>query len=202
MSCSPKPRCRMLAPCPCSQLGRALYAEVEKALAEKQHSDAFKAVENLRAETELLSGYPVRVVEGEFKDKTGAIIQMAWKHGRDHHLIRCRKSYPPHRLTHLTAHELTHLRLESQARKIGKNRFFTTNTATEQAAMERVQGDIRRIQRLGYPGDFVQGLVKSLIVGLMNFLYNCPLDMLIETDLRARVPVLDRKSTRLNSSHA
>jgi hypothetical protein len=132
----------------------------------------------------------VRVVEGEFKDKTGASIQMAWKYGRDHHLIRCRKSYPPHLLTHLTAHELTHLRLESQARKIGKNRFFTTNEVTEQAAMERIQGDIRRIQRLGYPGNSVQGLMRSLFVGLMNFLYNCPLDMLIETDLRARVPVL------------
>ena len=170
--------------------GRALYAEVEKALAQKQHSDAFKAVENLRADAERLSGYPVRVEEGEFKDTTGATIQMAWKHGRDHHLIRCRKSYPPHLLTHLTAHELTHLRLEFEARKVGKNRFFTTTTATEQAAMERMQGDIRRIQRLGYPGDSVQALVKSLFVGLAGCLYNCPLDMLIEAELRVKMPVL------------
>lgn len=164
--------------------GRALYAEVEKALAEKLHSEAFKAVENLRAETERLSGYPVRVVEGEFKDKTGATIQMAWKHGWDHHLIRSRKGYPPRLLTHLVAHELTHLRLESQARKIGKNRFFSTTTATEQAAMDRIQDDIRKIKRLGYASDSIQGLAKSLIVGLANFLYNCPLDMMIEAELR------------------
>jgi tetratricopeptide (TPR) repeat protein len=169
---------------------RALYAEVEEALAQKQHSDAFKAVENLRGEVERLSGYPVRVTEGEFQDKTGAIIQMAWKRGWDHHLIRCRKSYPPHLLTHLMAHELTHLRLESEARKIGKNRFFTTTTATEQAAKDRIQGDIRRIQRLGYPDDSVHNLVKSLITGLANFLYNCPLDMLIEAELRVKMPVL------------
>ena len=170
--------------------GRALYAEVEKALAQRQHSDALKAVENLRGEAQRLSGYPVRVAETEFKDTTGATIRMAWKHGEDHHLLLYRKSYPPHLLTHLMAHELTHLRLESEARKIGKNRFFSTTTATEQGAMEHMQGDIRRIQRLGYPGDSVQGLMKSLFVGLAGFLYNCPLDMLIEAELREKMPVL------------
>jgi len=170
--------------------GRALYAEVEKTLAEKRHSDAFKVVENLRAEVEQLSGYPVRVTEGVFRDKTGATIQMAWKHGSDHHLITLRKSFPSQLLTHLSAHELSHLRLEAEARKVGKNRFFLTNTATEEIAMQRLQNDIRKLQRKGYPQDAANRLAKSLVVGLMNFLYNCPLDMMIETQLRERLPVL------------
>ncbi len=88
------------------------------------------------------------------------------------------------------AHKLTHLRLESEARMIDKNQFFTTTTATEQTAKDRIQGDIRRIQRLGYRDDSVHNLVKSLITGLANFLYNCPLDMLIEAELRVKMPVL------------
>lgn len=170
--------------------GRALYAEVEKALAEKRNSDSFKAVENLRAEVEQLSGYPVRVTEGEFKDKTGATIQMAWKHSRNHHLITLRKSFPAPLVTHLSAHELSHLRLEAEARKVGKNRFFLTNAATEETALQRLQNDIRKLQRKGYPQDAATRLSRSLVVGLMNFLYNCPLDMLIETQLRERMPIL------------
>jgi hypothetical protein len=88
------------------------------------------------------------------------------------------------------AHELTHLRMESEARKIGKNRFFTTNSATEQFAMDRIRDDIRRIERRGSPGHSVQDLAKSLISGLASFLYNCPLDMLIERDLRESMPAL------------
>jgi Flp pilus assembly protein TadD len=169
---------------------RALYAGLQDELAKQQQPDAFKAVENLRAELEARSGYPVRQTEGEFKDTTGATIQMAWKHGRDHHLIRCRRGFPPHLLTHLVAHELTHLRLESDARQVGKNRFFSTTATTERLAMDAIQGDLRKIQRSGYPQEAVQGLGRSLITGLANFLNNCPLDMLIETRLRAEMPVL------------
>lgn len=90
----------------------------------------------------------------------------------------------------MSAHELTHLRLETEARKAGKNRFFLTNAATEETAMQRLQNDIRKLQRKGYPPDAANRLAKSLTVGLMNFLYNCPLDMLIETQLRERLPIL------------
>src|SRR5437867_3586378 len=103
---------------------------------------------------------------------------MAWKHGRDHHLVKYRTGLPENLLTHQMAHELTHLRLEVEARKVGKNRFFVTTSTTEATAMERVQSDIRKLHRMAYAPEVVQGLIKSLVVGLANFLYNCPLDML------------------------
>jgi len=169
---------------------RTLYGTVQDDLMKQQHPEAFKAVENFRAGLEQLSGYPVRVTEGEFRDKTSATIQMAWKHGRDHHLITCRSSLPEELRTHQTAHELSHLQLEAEARKAGTNRFFVTTTATERSVLQRLDGDIRKLQRKGFPTDASQGLVTALIRGLAGFLFNCPLDMLIETRLRERMPAL------------
>ena len=169
---------------------RTLYGAVQDELVKQQHSDAFKAVENFRAELEQLSGYPLRVTEGEFRDKTSATIQMAWKHGRDHHLITFRSSLPEDLRTHQMAHELTHLQLEAEARKAGKNRFLVTTDKTEQSALQRLENDIRNLQRKGFPADASQGLVTALIRGLAGFLFNCPLDVVIETRLRERMPAL------------
>jgi tetratricopeptide (TPR) repeat protein len=169
---------------------RTLYGTVQADLMKQQHPEAFKAVQNLRAGLEELSGYPVRVTDGEFKDKTSATVQMAWKHGRDHHLITFRSSLPEDLRTHQMAHELSHLQLESEARKVGKNRFFVTTTATEQRVLQRLDGDIRKLQRKGFPADASLGLVTALTRGLAGFLFNCPLDMLIETRMRERMPAL------------
>lgn len=169
---------------------RTLYGQVQEELVKRQHSDAFKAVENFRVELEGSSGFPVRVTSGEFKDKTTAVMQMAWKHGRDHHLMKHRTGLPEDLLTHQMAHELTHLQLEAEARKVGRNKFFTTTDRTEQQVLQRLDGDIRKLQRKGFPAGASQDLVVALIRGLAGFLFNCPLDMLIETRLRQRLPAL------------
>jgi hypothetical protein len=175
---------------PVFEQARQLYAELQSARAERQHSEAFKAVENLRAELEQASSYPVRVTEGEFKDTTGAIIQLAWKHSRDHHLITLRQSLPEHLRTHFTAHELIHLQLETEARKAGKNRFFITTDKSEEAAAQRIQGGLRKLERRGHSASAVRELVQLWVRGIANFLFNCPLDMVIETRLRERMPAL------------
>jgi FimV-like protein len=169
---------------------RTLYGTVQEDLMKQQHPEAFKAVENLRADTERLSGYQVRVTQGEFKDKTSATIQMAWKYGRDHHLITFRTSLPEPLRTHQMAHELSHLQLEAEDRIAGKNRFFVTTAATERRALERLNNDIHHLQRKGFPAEASQNLITSLTRGLAGFLFNCPLDMLIETRLRKRFPAL------------
>ena len=97
---------------------RELYAKVQRQLAVHRHSHAFKAIQNYKAEMEKLSGYPVKFEETDFKDLLGATIQMAWKHGRSYHLIKTRRGYDAELLGHLEAHELTHLKLESEAREV------------------------------------------------------------------------------------
>ena len=75
---------------------RQLFAKLQVDLAERNQSDAFKLVQNYKAEMESLSGFPIRISEENFESKIGATIQMAWKHKRDFHLVKIRADYPPH----------------------------------------------------------------------------------------------------------
>ncbi len=55
---------------------------------------------------------------------------------------------------------------------------------------QRLDTDIRKLERKGYRPEASQDLVTTLVRGLMGFLYNCPLDMLIEIRLSQRMPQL------------
>ena len=173
---------------PVFQNAREIYVAMETVLAKRGHSENFKTVENFRAELEKRSGYPIRVVNADLPDKTGATIQVAWKHERDYHLIKCREGYPEHLLDHLKAHELKHLEMECAAREAGRNRFYTTTAQTRQTAILSIQNDIRRLQKQGYAEDSIERVVLTLVNGLNAFLFNCPLDMIIETNLRRDMP--------------
>lgn len=167
-----------------------LYGKVQEMLMKRQHPEAFKAVENFRASLEALSCYPIRMTEGEFRDKTSATIQMAWRHERDHHLIKFRTGLEEELRTHQMAHELSHLQLEAEARKADRNRFFVTTNDSEQTALRRIEADLHKLERKGYPATAAKDLALALIRGMAGFLFNCPLDMLIETRLRERMPEL------------
>lgn len=170
---------------------RRLIFEVERELADRQYPDAFTIVENYRTEVERLSGFPVRVSAEDLPDMLSGVAQIAWKHGRDHHLIKHSRAVPPSIALHLVAHELTHIRLESLARQAGRNRFFTSTAKSRELAIRSMESDIRRIEKAGYPHDAITNMTLSLFEGMCRFLFNCPLDMLIETYLRQEIPALE-----------
>ena len=93
-------------------------------------------------------------------------------------------------MIHLEFHELTHLKLESEARKAGKNLFFTTTARTQQAALSAMGNDIRRWEKAGLSEQRALVATKSVISGLCGFLFNCPLDMVIERQLHDDFPLL------------
>ena len=169
---------------------RQLFAKMKADLASQSQSEAFKCVQNYKAEMETLSGFPILIEEREFEDKVGARIQMAWKHGRDYHLIATRRGYSPELLAHLEAHELTHLKMESEARKVGRNLFFATTAKTRETAIRSVSGDLLKWRREGYSEDSITKVTLSMIGGLCGFLFNCPIDMLIERYICNTFPVL------------
>lgn len=169
---------------------RLLFTKLQGDLATRNQSEAFKCVLNYKAEMEALSGYPVRIEETEFEDKVGARLQIAWKHKRDYHLINTRKGYAPELICHLEAHELTHLKLECEARKVDKNLFFTTTAKTRETAIRSMASDISKWEKQGYSEDSITKVTLSLVGSLCGFLFNCPLDMLIERHLRQTFPVL------------
>src|SRR5438094_2544945 len=169
---------------------RDLYVRVQRNLATQHHSDAFKCVQDYTAEMEKLSGFPVRFEETDFEDMLGATIQMAWKHGRNYHLIKTRRGYDPELLPHLEVHELTHLKLESEARQKGKNLFFATSARSREAGIRSIATDIRKLEKQGYSEESITKVTLSIVAGLTGFLFNCPLDMTIERYIRKTFPSL------------
>ena len=163
---------------------RQLFAKLQVDLAQLNHSEAFKCIQDYKSEMERLSGFPIRFEETDFEDQLGATIQMAWKHGRDYHVIKTRRGYDRELLAHLEAHELTHLKLESEARKSGKNLFFSTTAKSRETAIRSIGGDIRKLEKGGFSEDSITKVTLSMVAGLTGFLFNCPLDMLIERYIR------------------
>ena len=79
----------------------------------------------------------------------GATIQMAWKHGRDYHVIKTRRGYDLFFLTQLEVHELTHLNPESEARQKGKNLFFATSAQSREAGIRSIAGGHPKAREAG-----------------------------------------------------
>ena len=171
-----------------------LFLSVETTLAQRGESEAFKAVEDYRRTIERESGYPVEIVEDKLPGGIAGRAQMAWKHGRDRHVVTVRKPPPqpvPLAFTsHLVAHELTHIRLETEARRAGRNRFFSTTAETHERAMRALAPDLRRLTQQGHRPEAIERLVAKLVAGTCGLLFNTPLDLLIERRLDAELPAL------------
>ena len=71
----------------------------------------------------------------DFPENYAAQTQMAWKKGRDHHLVRLRRGYPEPAWHHILAHEATHIDFETKARALGRNRWFTVNDETRRKVL-------------------------------------------------------------------
>lgn len=136
---------------PVYENARQLHIKVQEQLAKRDESEMFKCVQNFKAELETLSGYPIKIEEGEFSDNVGARIQMAWTRGRDYHLITTRSGFPPELLCHLEAHELSHLKIETDARKVDKNQFFSSTPETMESARAALRSDADKLRRGGTP---------------------------------------------------
>jgi len=172
-----------------------LFLSVETTLAQRHESDAFKAVEDYRRTIERESGYPIEIVEDQLSGGIAGRAQMAWKHGRDRHVVTVRKSPPPQPVpialtSHLVAHELTHIRLEAEARRVGRNRFFATTNETRERAFRSLATDVRRLEQQRYSPDAIERVVQELVSGTCALLFNGPLDMLIERRLDVEMPAL------------
>lgn len=167
-----------------------VFLTAETELARLGESEAFKAVETYRRTVELESGFPVEVSEDSLPAQTAGRAQIAWKHRRDRHLITSRLGLPPPISRHIVAHELTHIRLEAEARRVGRNRFFVTTAATREQAIRSIGPDIRRLEKQQYRADAIERVVLQLVDGICSQLFNCPLDMLIERQLDNELPAL------------
>ena len=169
---------------------RRLYLSVQRELAEAQLSDVFKALESDKSDIHALSGYPVRVRTEPVTGQLSGVAQIAWKRGRDHHIVQVSDRLPPPDSQHIEAHELTHIKLESLARKRGQNRWFATTAGTRELAIRSIASDIKKLERQGYSDESITRMTLDLVNGLCGCLFNTPLDMWIETLLHREMPAL------------
>jgi len=169
---------------------REIYGKLMAELAEKKREDMWKAIEDIKSELAALSGYPIRVYSGETPGSTEAIIQMAWKHGRNYHLIIHKRNTPDPILIHLIAHELEHLRLECAARQIGRNRFLVSTTVSQERAIHSMAKDIIRWRRQGLREKSITDVALQLSEGIVRQVQNAPIDLIIEAQLYRNFPIL------------
>jgi hypothetical protein len=96
--------------------------------------------------------------------------------------------FAPH--VEIVAHELTHIRLESLARNVSRNRWFATTAASREVAIRSLSPDIKKLERKGYSDDAITRVVLDLVGGLCASVFNTPLDMWIEVLLHREMPSL------------
>ena len=168
---------------------RELYAEL---CAEMANSDSAKLIDNIfahKGELEETTGHSISIEEDASLEYVSAVAQMAWKHGRDEHRVRYRLRSPA-MTPHLLAHEMEHIVLEHEARKIAKNRMFITTAKTREFAIRSIADHIAKVQRQGYSDANISDVMLKLIHGLSNQIFNCPIDMVVEHNLYSKYPYL------------
>jgi hypothetical protein len=168
------------------QAGR-FYRDLAKRLAQESIEVAEAEVETLTREAERVSGFQVQFEEGNFGVQMTASTELAWKHGRDHHVIRVRESLDAAAKLHMRAHELCHIIMEAEARNAGTNRWFSSNEFGWQLAQREIANELGPIRRT-LPPPRAEELIERLFKGLMAQLYSLPLDMLIERRIATRHP--------------
>ena len=166
--------------------------KVQNFIANTKRSQSEVLVDQLAAKVGELSGFPVKVTTGPLEALVAAKIAMAWKHGTDHHLLTIREGDIPEILKdHHALHELNHVLMETEARKAGANRWFMTTPDSRNAAFASMDKEVKQMQRRGYEPEAIAQGVNQLYHGAVGFLYNCPLDMLIEHRIRGDYPQLE-----------
>lgn len=161
------------------KMARDTYRQLCKDMAESKFDNLLETVLNRKKSIESEGGFPIQVVEDNSLEYISATVQMAWKHNREEHIVKYRKKMSAV-TPHLIAHELEHIALEEEARKLGRNRYFATTAVTREYAIRSVSGHIEKLQEWGYSDDGITNVILKLTSGLCNQLFNSPSDMMVE----------------------
>ncbi len=169
------------------QAARENWVKVIHHIANDRASESLKASQDLKAQAESVSGFPVVTTEKPLAGTLCALTKAAWNHGRDHHVIELQERLPAEMVKHhVIAHESWHLILAGQARAAGSNRFFITTDERIATAVGNMRQEIQRIARKGgYEETKLTEMVARVAQDGLSLLFNGPLDILIEKRIAA-----------------
>lgn len=165
-----------------------LFASVNQQLADITFEQAMLLVDGLRSDWTARSGTPVDLIEDQNLEQVDAICETAWNNKRDRHIIRYRikhKAVLPHHI----AHELEHLVIEDEAFQNNRAKSFMLTGKTMALAKKALQNSSDNRKKPD-SGDQNPEVLHMIITGQCNQLFNCPVDMFIESNLYNKHPLL------------
>jgi tetratricopeptide (TPR) repeat protein len=167
---------------------QSLVVQLSSAKAAHDVDDAHAQLVTALAVEAESEGMPVRL-ESEPLHGIDAKIEYGWVHQRPYHRIITSPRPSPSR-EHHAFHELEHLKLANAARHARRNRWFASSPETMEHATRALGKDLGRVAARGLPKEALASYTQSMIGGLVQQLYNFPIDLLIETRLREAHPDL------------
>lgn len=116
-----------------------------------------------------------------------AKVEIAENHKRDYHLIKYKKSSA---VDHLILHELIHILFYHEARQINENKLFTSKNGKLAEFKKQYTKEINGLIKKGYSGETISKLFEQLFHGILQQVFNAPIDLFIEDLIYNRFPTL------------
>ena len=160
---------------------RRVYRHANERVAEQSFDEAMALVEERRETLSVQTTYPIEFVEVE-RLPAPALTEIACQSRRKGYRIKHRR-FKRKILPHVLAHELEHIAMEDQARRLGKNRILTTTRQTRRVFEKAVGNHRSRLRSLQFDAVEIPEVMDNFFHGLVDNLYNTALDMLVESRL-------------------
>lgn len=167
--------------------GNSFKLAIESAQKLTQNIDGKTTVEDFAKQLESQCGKSIRV-EVDEGISTAAKIEFAENYDRKFHLVKYKSSYPA--VEHLVMHELMHLELVIEARRVEENQLFITNQSLRLNFFNSLQKFARKLNKNGVAEDAIQNYLQALFDGINLQAYNTPIDLFIEDRIYSRFPEL------------
>jgi hypothetical protein len=109
---------------------------------------------------------------------TAAKIEFAENYNRNYHIVKYKSSYPA--VEHLIMHELIHIELVVEARKIKENQLFITNDSFKRKFFLSLESETKQYRKKGYSEESISNVLNMFFDGLNRQVFNTPIDLFIE----------------------
>jgi len=163
----------------------ALALELSKKLSEQDETK--EIVDNAIKNSEEQFKTSIKIESSE-TIPTAAKIEFKENYGREFHLIKYHSKYPAY--SHLVLHELMHLELAEEARRLNENQLFITNSSHEAKFFQSLKKYTTKLRESGIADENVSLYLKALFLGINNQAFNTPIDLFIEDMIYKRFPEL------------
>ncbi len=170
---------------------RRIYFSCHQELLEQNRAAMNQTIQELHAETERLTGCPIRVAFEGGEGLAGVgVTELAWDNGRDHHLVRCLRDYPEPLRPHIVGKALLHIRTQWEARNAGKRRAFSIAPQRELNMIKLFEERSGRLVAEGMAPMRVARSIAENTEWLLTALLGSAANMQVETRLNRTIPVL------------